>query len=155
MPCGQGAADEPVRHNYKMPAGRCGRGLNERPGAIDARVENLPGLASRGGVVRREHVDAELSVRHAAKIAEVALLKQGVVADGSPRRALKALGRRRGTGEITRQDGRDTLRLETAGQTLRLGDAAGREGVVGTLHGARGVAERLAVTDEEDRHPGA
>ena len=34
---------------------------------------------------------------------------------------------------------------------LGLGDAAGRERIVGPLDGARGVAERLAVADQEDQ----
>ena len=43
----------------KIPAG-CGSGLlHERPGAIDARVEDLPALASGRRVVRREHIEAD------------------------------------------------------------------------------------------------
>src|SRR5438034_1005254 len=60
---------------------------------------------------------------------------------------------RHGAREITREYGRDALALETAGQKLCLGNAAGRERVVGQLDRARGIAQRLAVTDQEDRHP--
>ena len=46
----------------------------------------------------------------------------------------------------------DTLALEPPGEALGLRDAAGRERVVGELHGAGGVAQRLPVADQEDGH---
>ena len=57
----------------------------------------------------------------------------------------------RGAGEIAREDGGDALALEPLRQPLGLGEAAGRERVVRELDGARGVAERLAVPDQEDQ----
>ena len=65
--------------------------------------------------------------------------------------AREALGRLRGAGVVAGEDGADALALEPPGQTLGLGDAAGGERVVGELDGARGVAERLAVPDQEDQ----
>ncbi|HEY7867923.1 MAG TPA: hypothetical protein VIF59_01770 [Methylomirabilota bacterium] len=65
-----------------------------------------------------------------------------------PGEALRGLGR---PGQIAREDGADALALETAGQPLGLGDAARRERVVRQLDGPRGVAERLAVPDQEDQ----
>jgi hypothetical protein len=67
---------------------------------------------------------------------------------GDPGEALRGLGR---PGEIAREDGSDALALEATGQALGLGDAARRERVVRQLDGARGVAERLAVADQEDQ----
>jgi hypothetical protein len=62
--------------------------------------------------------------------------------------ALRGLGR---PGQIAGQDRPDALVLQAPGQALGLGDAPGREGIVGQLDGARGVAERLAVADQEDQ----
>src|SRR5882762_10143109 len=101
-----------------MPAGRGGRFLDEGPGSIHARVESLPGLAIRRRIVWREHVEAERGVGRAADIAKVALLEQRVVAHGGARHAPEALGSRRGTREITRENGRDAFALEAAGEKL-------------------------------------
>ncbi len=65
--------------------------------------------------------------------------------------ATQVLGGLRGAGEIAREDGRDALTLEPLRQPFGLGDAAGRERVVGELDGARGVAQRLAVANQEDQ----
>jgi hypothetical protein len=65
--------------------------------------------------------------------------------------ATQMLGGLRGAREIAREDGGDALTLEPLRQPLGLGEAAGRERVVGELDGARGVAERLAVPDQEDQ----
>jgi hypothetical protein len=73
------------------------------------------------------------------------------VADRETGGAREALGRLRGAGVVTGEDGADALALEPPGQALGLGDAARGEGVVGKLDGARGVAERLAVPDQEDQ----
>jgi hypothetical protein len=73
------------------------------------------------------------------------------VADRKPGDAGQALGGLRGAGVVAREDGRDALTLEPPGQALGLGDAARRERVVGELYGTRGVAERLAVPDQEDQ----
>jgi hypothetical protein len=67
---------------------------------------------------------------------------------GDARQAVRGL---RGARVVARQDGADALVLEPPRQTLGLGDAAGGERVVGELDGARGVAERLAVPDQEDQ----
>ena len=67
---------------------------------------------------------------------------------GDARQALRGL---RGARVVARQDRADALALEPPGQALGLGDAAGREWVVGKLDGPRGVAERLAVPDQEDQ----
>jgi hypothetical protein len=114
-------------------------------------VEHLPGLAVRRRVVEGEEVEAELGVGRAADVAEVALLEQGIVADrqaGGLREPLRGLG---GAGQVACQDRADARGREAAGQALGLRDAAGREGVVGPLDGARGVTERLAVADQEDQ----
>jgi hypothetical protein len=114
-------------------------------------VEHLPGLAVRRRVVEGEEVESELGVRRAADVAEVALLEQGIVADrqagglSEPRRGLG------GAGQVAGQDRADARLREASGQSLGLGDAPGGEGVVGTLDGAGGVAERLAVADQEDQ----
>ncbi len=63
----------------------------------------------------------------------------------------EALRGLRGARVVARQDGPDALALEPPGQALGLGDAAWGERVVGELDGARGVAERLAVPDQEDQ----
>jgi len=63
----------------------------------------------------------------------------------------QALGGLRGARVVAREDGADALALEPPGQALGLGDAARREWIVGKLDGARGVAERLAVPDQEDQ----
>jgi hypothetical protein len=65
--------------------------------------------------------------------------------------ACQELGGLGGARVVARQDGADALALEPAGQALGLGDAARGERVVGKLDGARGVAERLAVPDQEDQ----
>jgi hypothetical protein len=65
--------------------------------------------------------------------------------------ARQALRRLRGAGVVAREDGADAFALEPPGQALGLGDATGGEGVVGKLDGPRGVAERLAVPDQEDQ----
>jgi hypothetical protein len=67
---------------------------------------------------------------------------------GDPREAVGGLG---GTGQVAGEDRPDALALEPPGQALGLGDAAGGERVVRELDGARGVAERLAVPDQEDQ----
>ncbi len=67
---------------------------------------------------------------------------------GDARQALRGL---RGARVVAGQDGADALALQSPGQALGLGEAAGGERVVGELDGARGVAERLAVPDEEDQ----
>jgi hypothetical protein len=67
---------------------------------------------------------------------------------GDARQSLRGL---RGAGVVAREDGADALALQPPGQALGLGDAARGEGVVGKLDGARGVAERLAVPDQEDQ----
>jgi hypothetical protein len=59
--------------------------------------------------------------------------------------------RLRGARVVARQDGADARALESPGQALGLDDAARGERVVGELDGARGVAERLAVPDQEDQ----
>jgi hypothetical protein len=61
------------------------------------------------------------------------------------------LGGLRGARVVARQDRADALALEPPGQALGLGEAARGERVVGELDGARGVAERLAVPDQEDQ----
>ena len=73
------------------------------------------------------------------------------MADREPGDPRQALGGLRGAGEVAREDGPDALAPEPPGQALGLGDASGREGVVRKLDGARGVAERLAVADQEDQ----
>lgn len=73
------------------------------------------------------------------------------MADREAGDAGEMLGGLRSAGEIARDNGRDALALEPSGQALGLGDAAGRERIVGMLDGARGIAERLAVTDQEDQ----
>jgi hypothetical protein len=65
-----------------------------------------------------------------------------------PRQALRGL---RGPSVVAGQDGADARALEPSGQALGLGEAAGGEGIVGKLDGPRGVAERLAVPDQEDQ----
>ena len=67
---------------------------------------------------------------------------------GDARQALRGL---RGARVVARENGADALALEAPGQALGLGDAARRERVVGKLDGARGIAERLAVPDQEDQ----
>jgi hypothetical protein len=67
---------------------------------------------------------------------------------GGARQVFRGLG---GAGIVAREDGADALALQPEGQTLGLGDAARGERVVGKLDGARGVAERLAVPDQEDQ----
>jgi hypothetical protein len=67
---------------------------------------------------------------------------------GDPRETLRGLGR---AGQIAGEDRAEALALEAPGQALGLGDAAGGERVVRQLDGARGVAERLAVPDQEDQ----
>ena len=62
---------------------------------------------------------------------------------------------RRGTREVARQDPRDALPRETACQSLGLRDTARRKRAVGKLHGARGVADRLAVPDQKDHRRSA
>jgi hypothetical protein len=140
-----------VGDHGQVPAGGRGALLDERPGPVHARVEDLPGLSVRRGVVEREHVEAEQGVGRAPDGPEVALLEQGVLADRQPGDARQALGGLRGAGEVARDDGADALALEPPGQALGLGDAARRERIVGKLDGARGVAERLAVPDQEDQ----
>jgi hypothetical protein len=73
------------------------------------------------------------------------------VADREAGDARQAEGGLRGPGVVAREDGADALALEPPGQALGLGDAAGRERIVGELDGARGIAERLAVPDQEDQ----
>lgn len=73
------------------------------------------------------------------------------MADRETGDAGQALGGLRGAGVVARENGPDALALEPAGQALRLGEAARGERVVGELDGARGVAERLAVPDEDDQ----
>jgi hypothetical protein len=73
------------------------------------------------------------------------------VADREAGDARQAQGGLRGAGVVAREDGADALTLEPPGQALGLGDAARRERVVGKLDGARGIAERLAVPDQEDQ----
>jgi len=73
------------------------------------------------------------------------------VVDREPGDARQAEGGLRGAGMVAREDGADALALEAPGQALGLGDAARGERVVGELDGARGVAERLAVSDQEDQ----
>jgi hypothetical protein len=65
--------------------------------------------------------------------------------------AREAQGGLRGASVVAREDGAEALALEPPGQPLGLGDAARRERVVGELDGARGIAERLAVADQEDQ----
>jgi hypothetical protein len=67
---------------------------------------------------------------------------------GDTRQALRGL---RGARVVARENGAEALALEPPGQALGLGDAARGERVVGELDGARGVAERLAVPDQEDQ----
>lgn len=73
------------------------------------------------------------------------------MADREPDDARQPLGGLRGPRVVARQDGADALALEPPGQALGLGDAARGKRVVGELDGARGVAERLAVPDQEDQ----
>jgi hypothetical protein len=73
------------------------------------------------------------------------------VADREPGDARQPLGGLCGAGEVAREDGADALALEPAGEALGLDDAARGKRVVGKLDGARGVAEGLAVTDQEDQ----
>jgi hypothetical protein len=73
------------------------------------------------------------------------------VADREAGDAGQAAGGLRGAGVVAREDGADALTLESPGQALGLGDAARRERVAGKLDGARGIAERLAVPDQEDQ----
>jgi hypothetical protein len=65
---------------------------------------------------------------------------------GDARQSLRGLG---GAGVVARQDGADALALEPPGEALGLRDAARGERVVGELDGTRGIAERLAVPDQE------
>jgi hypothetical protein len=65
--------------------------------------------------------------------------------------ARQAAGGLRGARVVAREDGADPLALEAPGQALGLGDTAGGERVAGKLDGPRGVAERLAVPDQEDQ----
>ena len=71
--------------------------------------------------------------------------------DREPGDARQAQGGLRGPGVVAREDGADPFGLEPPGQALGLGDAARRERVVGELDRARGIAERLAVPDQEDQ----
>src|SRR5207253_9044933 len=64
----------------------------------------------------------------------------------------QVVGRGDRSRKIAREDAGDALSLEAPGQPLGLGHAAGRERVVGKLDGARRIAQRLAVADEEDGH---
>ncbi len=73
------------------------------------------------------------------------------MADREAGDAGEMLGGLRGASVVAGEDGADALALEPPGQALGLGDAAGGERVVGELDGARGVAERLAVPDQEDQ----
>jgi hypothetical protein len=73
------------------------------------------------------------------------------VTNREPGDAREALGGLRGARVVARQDGADAFALEPLGQPLGLGDAARRERVVGKLDGARSVAERLPVPDQEDQ----
>jgi hypothetical protein len=65
-------------------------------------------------------------------------------------RALEDLGRGRRARQIARKDARNAFTREASGQSLGLRDAAGGQRTVGELDDARGVANRLAVADEED-----
>ena len=73
------------------------------------------------------------------------------MADREPGDARQPLRGLRGARVVARQDGADALVLESPGQALGLNEAARGERVVGELDGARGVAERLAVADQEDQ----
>jgi hypothetical protein len=73
------------------------------------------------------------------------------VAHREARDARQALRGLRGARVVAGQDPADTFALEPPGQALGLGDAAGGERVIRELNGARGVAERLAVPDQEDQ----
>ena len=73
------------------------------------------------------------------------------MADREPGDARQSLRGLRGPRVVAREDGPDALALEPAGQALGLGDAPRGERVVGMLDGPRGVAERLAVPDQEDQ----
>jgi hypothetical protein len=73
------------------------------------------------------------------------------VTDREARDARQALRGLRGARVVARQDDADALAFEPPGQALGLGDAARGERVIGELDGARGVAERLAVPDQEDQ----
>src|SRR5207244_6244864 len=144
--------DEAVRDDGEVALGRGGRLLDERPGAIDASVEDLPAFPVRRRVARGEHVEAQLRVGRAADVAEVALLEEGVIAHGGAGGAPQVVGRGDRSRKIAREDAGDALSLEAPGQPLGLGHAAGRERVVGKLDGARRIAQRLAVADEKDGH---
>src|SRR5262245_3886260 len=135
-----------------MPVGRGGQRLHARPRPIDAGVKDRPRLAARRRVVRREHVDSELRIRRAPEIAEAPLLEQRLEREGNAGRASKLLGGGDGAGQVARHDVGDAVVSEAARQPLGLHDAASRERVVGALDDARGIALRLAVTDQKDRH---
>src|SRR5439155_1151664 len=126
--------------------------LHESPGAVDPRVEDLPRLAVRRSVARREHVEAEVGIGRPAEIAEVPFPEQRIELHGRAGDLPQMLGGHRGAGEIAGEDPGDALALETAGQALGLGDATGRERDAWKLHDAPGVAGCLAVTDQEDQH---
>src|SRR6266852_7480130 len=107
VPAGQRSTDETVRDDGEVSLGRGGRLLHEHPGAIDASVEDLPAFTVGRRIARREHVEAELRIRRAANIAEIALLEKRMVANGRARDAPEVVGRGDGPREIAREDAGD------------------------------------------------
>src|SRR5262249_51445247 len=124
--------------------------LHASPRPVDPLVEHRPGLAVRRRVVRLEHVEAELRVRPAAEVAEVALAQERLDDERRAGGALQPGGRRPGTGVVTRAEARDARAREALRQPLGLDDAAGRERDVRVLHDPERVALGLAVADQEE-----
>src|SRR5262249_2424557 len=151
MPFGKRPAHQAVRDDGEVTVTDRRELLNARPRAIDAGMKHRPRLTVRRPVVRREDVEAELGVGGAADIAEVTLLEEGIDGGGNADDVAKVPGGGHGAREVARHDLRDALASESPGQPFGLRDAARREGAVGTLDDASGIALRLAVTDQEDR----
>src|SRR4029077_1932886 len=85
---------------------------------------------------------------------EVALLEEGAIADTRSGGAPEVVRGGHRARVIAGENEADAFVRETSGQPLRLGGPPGRERVVGELDGARGIAQRLPVPDQEKRHAG-
>src|SRR5262245_34460385 len=113
-------------------------------------MEDRPALTVRRRVVGLEHVEAELRIRPAAKVAEIPLAQQRLDGEGSGGGLPDVLRSRQRAGVVAGDDPRDAFRGEAARQPLGLCDAAGGERDIRALDDPERVAVGLAVPDQEE-----
>ncbi len=138
-------------HDCEMARGLAHGSLDALPGSVRALEEALPGLAAGRLEVGREDV-AELRVRTAPQLSEVALAKRVGELDARVRRIREQLRGRPRARVVAAEDLRDPQLLQAASEETRLPTPTLGERRIGPLHDALRIRSRLCVSDQEDRH---